>query len=155
MSCPRLPVLVIAACVAAGCLPAGAQEWRAGEGAGGARAFFTLGGRPAGLEFACEGRGTIRTIVAGNGAQFPGGRDLTLALVVDGTAHVTSVRAEAEPNGAGSRFVRRDAAAALAPLIAALAKGKTLEVAGPTGLVALPLKGSGKAMARLASGCGG
>lgn len=146
-------LLALGAASLAGEGAAAAQEWRsAGTGAA-VRAFYTQGGRPAGIEFACEAGGSIRTLVAGNGARFGGDRERTLVLSVDGVARVALVRAEPEPNGGGSRFVRRDPAAALGPFLDQLAKGRELEVSAPAGALRLPLRGSGKAIAALRKGC--
>lgn len=127
-----------------------AQEWRAQ----GPLAGFTLAGKPAGLVFECAPGGRLRTLVAGNGAGFPGDRDLTLVLSVDGTARLLPVRAEADPAG-GSRFARSDSLAEAEPLLAALRRGRSLEVSSPAGRMVLPLRGSERALAQLLTRCGG
>lgn len=132
---------------------AAAQEWRGLASDGPVRAAFTSKGRPAGIEFQCEAPGRIRTVVAGSGARYPEKQASTLVLSVDGVATILRATAEAEPQGPGSRFVRTDAAADLAPLFDRLKRGRELELSGPAGAFRLPLKGSGKALSLLAERC--
>lgn len=130
-----------------------AQEWR-GETAGGSvRAAYTQKGRPAGVQFECEAPGRLRTIVSGTAARYPEGRPATLVFSVDGVATLLPAKAEAEPHGPGSRFVRSDKAAEMKPLFDRLKRGKELELSSPAGSFRLPLKGSGKALALLAERC--
>ena len=147
------PISILAILMLVHASEASAQEWRA-EGKGtGVRATFTQKGRPAGIQFACIGEGRVRTLVSGNGARFSEDRDLSLILSVDGLARIRSIRAEREPNGTGSRFVRTDPVAALEDLFAALRKGKELELSSPAGHWRLPLKGSGNALGALLQQC--
>ena len=146
-----LSILVLANLLAAfSPAAATAQEWRAD----GARAGFAVSGRLAGLVFECAPGGALRTVVAGNGARFPEERDMTLVLSVDGVARLSSVRAEPDPSG-GSRFVRLDPKAEIEPLLAALRRGRVLEVSSPAGTTTLPLKGSERALTQLLARCAG
>jgi len=133
-----------------------AQEWRAvGEGSG-TKAGFAQRGKLAGLVFGCEEPGRVRLVLSGDGSRFLDERPRTLVLSVDGLAETTTVTAEPEPGGTGaSRFARTDSLSAIEPLLGRLAKGREVEVAGPSGSFRLPLKGSGAALGRLRAGCGG
>ncbi|WP_294645101.1 hypothetical protein [uncultured Aureimonas sp.] len=136
-------------------VPALSQEWRASGRGEGARAYFTLKGRPAGAEIACLSGGRLGVTAAGNGARFPADRPVTLVLSVDGMAYAGEARVEPEGAGGGSRFVRTVEGKDAASLLAALKRGKSLEVSGPAGHVRLPLTGSGRAIAALAPACAG
>ena len=135
-----------------------AGSWIAGRGnaAAGARsAGYGANGVFEGLWFSCEaaGPGVLRLIVAGPGWRFDHALDQTVVASVDGTAYLFSTRPEARPEG-GDRLVRAAPAAEFEPLIAALAKGRRVEISAPAGRYSLPLGGSGKALAALKAGCG-
>ncbi|WP_182084266.1 hypothetical protein [Aureimonas sp. ME7] len=130
-----------------------AQEWRGAGSKESARAFYVQSGRPAGIQFECVDASRVRTVVAGNGARFSSDREATLVLSVDGTARVSSVRAEDEPGGGGSRFVRIDRGADLAAFVASLKRGHKLEVSSPAGSMRLSLAGSSRALSTLEAGC--
>lgn len=134
-------------------VPALSQEWRASGRGEGARAYFTLKGRPAGAEIACLPGGRLGVTAAGNGARFPADRPVTLVLSVDGMAYAGEARVETEGAGGGSRFVRTVEGKDAASLLAALKRGRSLEVSSPAGHVRLPLAGSGRAIAALAPAC--
>lgn len=128
-----------------------AQQW--GADADGARAGYKQNGRYAGLLLECGKEGGLRILASGNGANYPADRDMTVILSVDGFARRLTVRAEPEPAGGGSRFAATEPAGEAADLVAALRKGKVLEVSSPAGTIRLPLAGSGKALAALTQAC--
>ncbi|WP_279482696.1 hypothetical protein [Aureimonas sp. SK2] len=146
----RIAVLTAVLLAAGG---AAAQEWRSAGTGEGARAFFAKGGRPAGVEIACLSGGRLDVTAAGNGARFPRDRVVTLVLSIDGAAFVGPARVEDEATGGGSRFVRPVAADEAGALLAALRKGRSLEVSSPAGFMRLPLTGSGRALAALGPAC--
>ncbi len=147
----RRIAILVALLLAAG--SAGAQEWRSAGMGEGARAFFAQGGRAAGVEIACLPGGQLEVRAAGNGARFPRDRDVTVVLSVDGTAYAGSARVEDEARGGGSRFVRTVAREEANALLAALRRGRSVEVSSPAGFIRLPLTGSGRALGALAPGC--
>ncbi|WP_136625083.1 hypothetical protein [Aureimonas flava] len=148
-----VPALASAFLIALG--PAAAQEWRSTGRGEGARAFFAKGGRPAGVQVACLSGGRLEITAAGNGARFPADRPVTLVLSVDGTAFSGEARVEPEAAGGGSRFVRVAEAGEAATLLAALKRGRGVEVSSPAGFMRLPLAGSGRALGALAPSCAG
>ncbi|WP_061937482.1 hypothetical protein [Aureimonas sp. AU22] len=130
-----------------------AQEWRStGKGEGGA-AFFSRDGRPAGARITCLPGGRIAITAAGNGARFPADRPVTLVISVDGMGFSGEARVEPEGPGGGSRFVRVVESGETAAILAALKRGKSVEVSSPAGFMRLPLRGSGKAISALAPVC--
>lgn len=160
---PRRPPRRLRACLALllfwGSGAEAAGSWIAGRGsaAAGARsAGYGANGAFEGLWFSCEaaGPGVLRLIVAGPGWRFDHALDQTVVASVDGTAYLFSSMPEARPEGGGDRLVHAAPAAAFEPLIAALTKGRRVEISTPAGRYSLPLGGSGKALAALKAGCG-
>ncbi len=147
----RLAVAVFALLVATDAVSA--QQWQSAGRGEGARAFFAKNGRPAGVEIACRPDGRLAVTAAGNGARFPTDRPVTLVLSVDGLAFAGEARVEAEPQGGGSRFVRVMQPGEAQALVAALKRGRNVEVSSPAGFIRLPLGGSGRALGALGPVC--
>lgn len=139
---------------------AGGGGWSAerpgGSPAASRSAGLAAGGGFDGLWFSCKGAppGTLRLLVARPGWRFDDAAERTVVASVDGTAYLFSAAPALRPEG-GAMLASAAPLAAFAPLIAALAKGKAIEISTPLGRYTLPLKGSGKALAALKAGCGG
>ncbi len=141
-------------CLVAAVQGAAAQQWQSAGKGEGARAFFSQGGKPAGIEIACRSGGRLAITAAGNGARFPADRPATLVLSIDGMAFSGEARVESEPRGGGSRFVRETDAGEASALLSALKRGKSLEVSSLAGFMRLPLGGSGRALGAFGAACG-
>ncbi len=86
-------------------------------------------------EIACLSGGRLGVTAAGNGARFPADRPVTLVLSVDGMAYAGEARVEPEGPGALALRAHREGKDA-ASLLAALKRGKSLEVSGPAAMSA-------------------
>ncbi len=130
------------------CGPAPAATWGFSDGAAPSLAFD---GGSAGPAFRCMGEGTVQTTVPGGGGRFQPGRAYTVTLSVDGLAFLMTMRVE--PQAGGDVFVLLRSLAESEDLLAALARGKDLEVASPAGHYRLPLDGSARGVAALRRAC--
>jgi hypothetical protein len=137
------PLIAIAA-------PALAQDWafRAGQGAAGSLAEGEL----AGVVLRCR-EGVQELHLTHNAAAFDHERTHTIVLSVDGTAFPFEARAQPSERTGDDDFVAMTDTAALAPLLAALAKGKAVEVSAPSGRYTLGLSGSSAALSAFARAC--
>lgn len=126
-------------------------EWATREAAGGLEAGTLVDGRFAGLLLRCPAPGRLQIVLTHNGAAFDRAREHTLSLSVDGVATLLPARAVAGTDG--DDFVHEGAPAALEPLTAALARGRDVEIAAPSGRYTLPLAGSSRALEAFAQAC--
>ena len=132
------------------CGPATAASWGFSDGAA---PSLSYDGGSAGPAFRCMGEGTVQTTVPGGGGRFQPGRAYTVTLSIDGLAFLMTMRVE--PQSGGDVFVLLRSLAESEELLAALARGKDLEVASPAGHYRLPLDGTSRAVAALRRACAG
>lgn len=128
-----------------------AQGWRAeGEGSG-IVAGTVVEGALAGLRLSCADGG-IEIRLTHNGAAFERGREHTVIVTVDGVPHILAMQATS--GTAGDDFLTAQGWNAAEPLLSALARGREVEVSGPSGRYRLPLSGSARSILALREGCG-
>ncbi|HEY9056421.1 MAG TPA: hypothetical protein VIN77_04655 [Aurantimonas sp.] len=139
-------VILVAALAA---FPARAQIWTASDGTAG----YAVAGDYTGLSFRCGPDG-IAMIFSGFPGKLQDGGGYTVGVSVDGTAFLYEATARAGEADGTSILVSRGAPAGLAELIAALRKGRSVEISGPAGRYTVPLTGSGKALDKLRQTCG-
>ena len=144
----RIIVCIIGFFTMGAAVPAEAAGWRF-DGRQGALSFDEGDFRPS---LRCVGSRRIAILVPGNGARFDPERSYTVSLSVDGLAFILST-APAFGSGARTDFMAVAPMTAIEPLLAALAKGREVEVAGPTGRWRLPLSGSAAGVSRLRQAC--
>lgn len=130
------------------CGPAVAAGWGFSDGSA---PSLTYDDGSAGPAFRCMGEGTVQTTVPGGGGRFQPGRAYTVTLSVDGLAFLLTMRVE--PQAGGDVFVVLRSLAESEELLAALARGKDLEVASPAGHYRLPLDGTSRGVAALRRAC--
>lgn len=150
----RTAGLVLSVCAglvaAAAPLPARAQSWTGSDGTAG----YAVGGVYTGLSFRCGSDGAVTMIISGFPGGLQDGAGYTVGVSVDGTAFLYEATArDGEAEGA-SILVSRGSPAGLSELIAALRKGRSVEISGPAGRYTIPLTGSGKALDKLRRTCG-
>lgn len=143
-----LCTVIVVAAVAS--LPAGAQSWTGSDGTAG----FAVAGDYTGLSFRCGPAGEVAMIFSGFLGGLQDGGGYTVGVSVDGTAFLYEATARAGEADGTSVLVSRGSPAGLAELIAALRKGRSVEISGPAGRYTLPLIGSGKALDKLRQTCG-
>ncbi|GGE22064.1 hypothetical protein GCM10011390_46770 [Aureimonas endophytica] len=130
--------------------PARADSWTFRPAANGGSAGFLAESGWSGLWFACSGGAAVLT-VSTFGARLAGDAEQRAVLDIDGTAFLQRMRSGTVDGGPVLR--RPLTRAELEALAGALGKGRKAEIAMPAGRFALPLKGSGKALASLLAAC--
>ncbi|KQT83917.1 hypothetical protein [Aurantimonas sp. Leaf443] len=148
LACP-IPAVLAAVLLAIAPAPAAAASgWLAAAGAAG----FAVDGDFSGLHVSCREAGAPRLVFGPFAGRFDMSHRHAVIVDVDGTAFRMETRAMEDAAG-GTRFVRAGSMAEFAPLVAALRAGRAAEVSSPAGRFALPLRGSGKALAALEAAC--